>query len=138
MLDQIQRSSGSLRSDPGSIEVLQKLMRQVKLLVPILLMIMLAACGIEVPQTKSDYVGHWEAEGMTLRISRDGRVLYKRFRKGASTRIDAPLKAFHGDDFEIGIGPMTTTFRVSSPPREIDGIWKMTVDGVELTRDTRH
>lgn len=112
-------------------------MRKVRLLVPTLLLVLLAACGIEVPQAKSAYVGHWEAEGMTLQINRDGRVSYKRFRKGASSKIDAPLKAFHGDDFEVGVGPMTTMFRVSSPPREIDGVWRMTVDGVELTREKR-
>ena len=36
------------------------------------------------------------------------------------------LQAFDGDDFEVGIGPMRTTFRVSSPPRKIDGTWRMT------------
>lgn len=109
-------------------------MRHVRVLVPILLLILLAACAIEVPQAKSAYVGYWAGEGMTLQISRDGRVTFKRFKQGASTKIDAPLKAFIGDDFEVGIGPMATVFEVSSPPREIDGVWRMTVDGVELTR----
>ncbi len=112
-------------------------MHKSRFLVPALLLALLAACGIDVPPAKSAYVGQWEADGMTLLITRDGSVSYKRFRKGASTKIDAPLKSFDGDDFEVGIGPMTTTFRVSSPPREIDGVWKMTVDGVELTRVVR-
>ncbi len=112
-------------------------MRNSRFLVAALLLILLAACGIDVPPEKSAYVGQWEADGMTLLISRDGRVSYQRFRKGASTRINAPLKAFHGDDFDVGIGPMTTTFQVSSPPRETEGVWKMTVDGVELTRIVR-
>ena len=30
--------------------------------------------------------------------------------------------------------PFSTTFVVSQPPRLVDGAWKMTVDGVELTR----
>ena len=112
-------------------------MRSSRFLVPILLLIFLAACGIEVPLTQSAYVGRWEADGMFLLITRDGSVAYRRWRKGASTKIQAPLKAFHGDDFEVGIGPMTTTFKVSSPPREVDGVWRMTVDGVELTRVVR-
>ena len=112
-------------------------MRKSRFLVPIWLLILLSACGIEVPLTKSAYVGRWEADGMVLLITRDGSVAYRRLRNGASTRIEAPLKTFHGDDFVVGIGPMTTTFRVSSPPREIDGVWKMTVDGVELTRVVR-
>ena len=78
-----------------------------------------------------------EADGMFLLITRDGSVAYRHLHKGVSTKIEAPLKAFHGDDFEVGIGPMTTTFRVSSPPREIEGVWKMTVDGTEVTRVVR-
>lgn len=113
-------------------------MRNSRFLLSLLLLFLLAACGIEVPAAKSAYVGHWKAEAMSLQIWRDGHVSFKRFRQGASTEINAPLKAFHGDDFEIGIGPMTTTFRVSSPPREFGGVWKMTVDGVELAREERH
>lgn len=113
------------------------MMRRCRHVVLALLLVLLAACGIEVPQAKAEYVGRWEADGMSLLITRDGSVSYKRLRKGASIKIDGPLHAFHGDDFEVGIGPMTTAFRVSSPPRKIDGSWRMTVDGVELTRAPR-
>lgn len=113
-------------------------MRHLKRVLPILLSLVLAACGIEVPPAKSAYVGQWEADGMSLSITQDGSISYKRVNKGRSTKIDAPLKAFVGDDFEVGIGSMTTTFKVSSPPRESDGAWRMTVDGVELTRVVRH
>ena len=113
------------------------MMRRCRIPVLAVLLVLLAACGIEVPQGKAEYVGRWEADGMSLLILGDGSVSYKRLRKGASIKIDGPLHAFHGDDFEVGIGPMTTTFRVSSPPRRIDGAWRMTVDGVELTRAVR-
>ncbi len=113
-------------------------MRNLKLSLLIFLGLLLTGCGIEVPPAKSAYVGQWESDGMTLLITQDGSVSYKRLKEGASTKINAPLKAFHDDDFDVGIGPMTTTFKVSSPPREVDGLWKMTVDGVELTRVIRH
>lgn len=109
-------------------------MRDIKFALPILLALLLAACGIAVPPEKAAYVGQWNAEGMSLLISRDGRVKYNRQRKGAKTSVDAPLKAFRGDDFEVGVGPMTTLFKVTSPPHEVEGRWMMTVDGVELTR----
>jgi len=111
--------------------------RRCRFVVLAALLVLLAACGIEVPQAKVEYVGRWEADGMSLLITRDGSVSYKRLGKGASIKIDGPLQAFHGDDFEVGIGPMKTAFRVSSPPRKIDGAWRMTVDGVELTRVVR-
>jgi hypothetical protein len=106
-------------------------------LILISLAVVLAACGIDVPAEKSAYLGQWNADGMSLLITKDGSVSYKRMQKGASTSIDAPLKAFNGDNFDVGIGPMTTTFTVSSPPHEVDGVWKMTVDGVELSRVER-
>ena len=53
-----------------------------------------------------------------------------------SKKVDAPLKEFKGDNFVVGIGFMSTEFAVSAPPHEDGGVWKMTVDGVELTRIT--
>jgi hypothetical protein len=99
-------------------------MRSFKLVVVLLAAVILASCG----------VGEWKADGMSLLITRDGSIVYQRMRKGARTSIDAPLKGFHGDDFDVGIGPLTTTFKVNVPPHEEAGEWKMTVDGVALTR----
>ena len=98
------------------------------------LILLLAACGIKVPAEKSAWIGEWRAPGVSLSISQDGRVVWKRKAKGASASIDAPLKAFHGDDFEIGVGPLTTTFKVSAPPHKTEGSWRMKVDGIELVR----
>jgi hypothetical protein len=109
-------------------------MRSFKLAVLLLAVVSLASCGVAVPAEKANYVGEWKADGMSLLITRDGSIVYHRRRKGARTSIDAPLKAFHGDDFDVGIGPLTTTFKVNVPPHEEAGEWKMTVDGVELTR----
>jgi hypothetical protein len=95
----------------------------------------LAGCsGISVPHEKEDYVGHWEGEGMTLTIGRDGGVSYERKSGSGKTSVNAPLKSFEGDDFVVGVLFLTTKFEVTEPPHEADGAWKMTVDGVELTR----
>ena len=37
-------------------------MRSSRFLAPVLSLILLAACGIDVPLTKSAYVGRWEAD----------------------------------------------------------------------------
>jgi hypothetical protein len=97
-------------------------------------LLLLAACANPVPPEKSVYVGQWDAPGMSLLITQDGSVAYKRIKGGVSTSINAPLKKFEGDNFVVGIGLWTTTFVVSRPPREEAGRWKMTVDGVELMR----
>jgi hypothetical protein len=110
-------------------------MRMRKAIGILALALFLAACGVAVPADKSAYVGQWNAEGMSLLITQDGSIRYERLRKGAKTSIDGPLKGFVGDDFEVGIGPMTTTFKVSDPPHQVGGQWRMTVDGVELLRE---
>jgi hypothetical protein len=103
-------------------------------LLAILLVLLLCACAQPLPAERQHYVGQWRGDGMELSIGADGRVVYKRSKGASSTSIDAPLQRFEGDDFFVGIGPLDTRFEVSSPPREVDGVWRMTVDGVELVR----
>ena len=109
-------------------------MRLFKTPLLLVLAMLLVSCGVPVPADKLDYVGEWTAEGMSLLITRDGSIVYHRLRKGARTSMDAPLKGFHGNDFEVGVGPMSTIFKVDDPPHQVEGHWRMTVDGVELTR----
>ena len=98
------------------------------------LLVLLAACAEPVPEARKDYVGDWQAANMRLSITADGHVAYERREGSTSKTINAPIKAFEGDNFVVGIGPFTTTFVVSRPPRRDGSVWKMTVDGVELVR----
>jgi hypothetical protein len=108
--------------------------RAARAILPITVALLLTACGKPVPPEKSAYVGEWQEKTMYLLITQDGSVRYKRLKGGASTSIEGPLKGFTGDNFDVGIGPMSTTFLVSRPPYQEKGQWKMVVDGVELTR----
>lgn len=107
------------------------------ILLLLLLALGLAACAKPVPSDKAEYVGEWQGKSMVLRITQDGSVRYKRVKGGVSTSIEAPLKRFDGDDFVVGVGPMSTTFTVSKPPYHDGRAWKMVVDGVELIRTSR-
>jgi hypothetical protein len=96
---------------------------------------LLAGCGQPVPPDKAAYVGQWRAEQMSLRITADGRVDYRRVNGASSTKISAPIQGFEGPHFDVGVGPLTTRFTVSSPPADDgEGTVRMTVDGVPLTR----
>ena len=103
-------------------------------LVALVLALLLFGCGKPVPRDKAAYVGEWREKTMYLLITRDGSIRYKRLKGGASTSIDGPLKGFVGNNFEVGVGPMSTTFVVSKPPYQDGEAWKMVVDDVELTR----
>lgn len=96
--------------------------------------LLLSACAKPLPPDKAAYAGEWDAPTMALLITAQGRVAYKRVEGNSSTSVKAPLKAFIGNDFVVGVGPLSTTFKVSAPPHQVQGQWKMTVDGVELTR----
>jgi hypothetical protein len=98
------------------------------------LILLLSGCAQPLPEDRLHYVGDWQSKEMRLLILADGTVAYKRLKGGGSTSVNGPLKEFVGDDFTVGILFMTTTFDVTEPPHEIDGAWKMTVDGVQLTR----
>ncbi|MFC5460017.1 hypothetical protein [Massilia niabensis] len=97
-------------------------------------LISLAGCGKPVPPEKAAYVGEWQEKTMYLLITQDGSVTYKRLKAGSTTSVAGPLKAFNGSDFEVGVGPMATTFVVSKAPYLDGNVWKMVVDGQELTR----
>ncbi len=99
-----------------------------------LLVLLLSACSKPLPKDKLDYVGEWQSKEMGLLILQDGTVAYKRLKGGGITSINGPLKEFIGDDFVVGVGYFTTTFKVSEPPNQVNGIWQMVVDGVRLKK----
>lgn len=99
------------------------------------LLILIAACSKPVPPAQKDYIGLWEANEMRLLITADGTLDYKRVQGGGSTSINAPIQEFTSTGFTAGLGPLKTEFKVTQPPHAVEGVWKMTVDGVELTRN---
>jgi hypothetical protein len=96
--------------------------------------LLLASCSVPLPPDKAAYAGQWQSSEMSLTIKQDGSVAYKRQNGNENTSMNGPLKSFEGNNFVVGIGPIKTTFVVSTPPHEDQGKWKMVVDGVELTR----
>jgi hypothetical protein len=98
------------------------------------LLVLLAGCGKPVPQEKSAYVGEWKAKTAYLLITQDGSVRYERLKGGARSSLEMPLKGFTGDNFEVGVGPMSTTFIVSQPPHQDGDTWKMVVNDLEMVK----
>ena len=109
-------------------------MRKLTMCLALLLATSLLGCAKPVPPEKAAYIGEWQEKTMYLLFTEDGSVRYKRLKSGATSSVEGPLKSFFGDDFEVGIGPMSTTFVVSKPPCQDEGKWKMVVDGVALTK----
>src|SRR5512147_756074 len=95
----------------------------------------LLGCAKPVPPERGAYVGLWKSPGMSLLITRDGSVEYKRIKGGVTTSVSGPLQKFEGDDFHVGIAMLSTRFVVSRAPYQENGAWKMVVDGETLTRN---
>jgi hypothetical protein len=109
-------------------------MKKVHAAVAALAVLMLSACAKPLPSDKLAYAGEWRAPGMALLITPEGNVSYARKEGTTSTTVNGPIKEFEGNDFSVGVGFISTKFVVPEPPHEVAGEWKMTVDGVELTR----
>lgn len=109
-----------------------------KFAVLLILSLCLCACGIAIPPEKSAYVGEWHANNMYLLITPEGNVVYKRTKGNQNVSIEGYLRNFNGNDFEVGIGPITTTFVVKQTPHQVNGTWKMIVDGVELSKSEQN
>ncbi len=101
-----------------------------------------SSAGAEEPasalaSSRAAYVGQWSGPDVSLSISPEGEVHYKRERKsgGTSTNktITGSIKAFQGAHLKVA-ALITVTLEVQAPPHEVDGVWKMTAEGDELTR----
>lgn len=105
------------------------------LILALFVLLALVGCAKPLPPERSAYAGEWQSSTMSLLITQDGHAAYRRLvGTNGSKSVSGPIQSFDGDDFIVGVGPIKTTFVVSAPPHEDQGSWKMTVDGVELTR----
>lgn len=109
-------------------------MRRIAIIALLLTLLGLVGCGQSVPPDKQAYIGEWQSNGMAVNIAANGKVIVVKEGANGRTKVEAPLQGFTGNDFTIGLGPMKTTYTVSAPPHQVNGEWKMTVDGKELTR----
>lgn len=98
------------------------------------MLMVLAACSKPLPEDRLEYVGDWQSKEMRLLILQDGTVSYKRLKGGGTVSVNGPLQEFAGDDFTVGLWVFKTTFKVTEPPHEVEGVWQMVVDGVRLRR----
>jgi len=83
--------------------------------------------------SKKDYAGDWEGGGVTLHVGTDN-VEYEKKTGNTSEKYTGVLDHFDGDDIIIKILIANATLNVQSPPAEVGGKWKMTVENSEVTR----
>jgi len=97
--------------------------------------LLLSACGDPqpLPPDKANYAGHWRGGGVDLIIYPEGRVEYTKREGKGTVEVSGPI-GWKGDDFVVAVMVVKTMFEVDEPPHEVDGVWMMTVRGIELTR----
>ena len=103
----------------------------------LLVVFAIAGCSsVPLPADMADYAGKWQSADMTITITKDGYVDYKRVGQGSSRSGSGPIKEYMGDGFVVGVMFIKTKFKVEKRPYLSQGKTKMVVDGVELTKAT--
>jgi len=92
-----------------------------------------------IPDDKKNYIGEWRGSlpggSFRLSIAPDGSVNYERKEGSKSKSISGgKISKFEGDNFEVKVLLLSTTFKVDKPPHQNGRLWKMTVDGVDVSR----
>ncbi len=84
------------------------------------------------PERAVAYQGEWSGPNVTLSI-RANHLKYRRS-GGAlqSALVEGAFLGLSGND--IIYGSRKSRLKVSVPPHEVGGVWKMTVEGTVLTR----
>ena len=84
---------------------------------------------------KSDFVGTWQGRNMSLRVDNFGNTLFFHLDGNSSIRADGPLRVLDGNHISVGMGPNPFFLNVMVPPHVEGEVTRMTLDGVELTRN---
>lgn len=115
---------------------MKRMLRATRLSVVLLAAVLLvSACeGQPLPPDKAEFAGHWRGGGIDLVIEPQGYVRYEKAEGKGKVQVSGPLQGWQGDDFVVGVMVVKTKFEVDQPPHEVDGVWVMTLDGVELAR----
>ncbi len=89
--------------------------------------------GIALPPDKASYAGLWRGADRLISIAADGKVHYERHTGNESVTLDIPLQKIDDHEFTLGALFWGTTFKIDAPPHADGDVWKMTIDGVEMT-----
>ena len=94
------------------------------------------------PAAAKSYYGSWSGPGVELLIvpgrilsvtrTVAARVAYRH--PAMRTHIDCTFEGLSGNDIAYECGDNMDTIPVNVPPHQVRGVWKMTVAGVEVTR----
>lgn len=104
-------------------------------LVPFLWCAWAVGCARPVPASQEEFVGVWTGTDMSVSITAEGRLDSRRKSAGFTVELGGSIRAIETDYIRVGIWPISSTFHVDRLPHVEGGRWKMTIDGVELSRD---
>lgn len=78
--------------------------------------------------------GTWTGPGLKLVIDAGDSVHYEKHDGSVNTEVNAPINNLTATGFDVGMFGNATHFVLDTAPHNDGGVWKMKVDGVELTR----
>ncbi|NDK08424.1 hypothetical protein EOM39_04215 [Candidatus Gracilibacteria bacterium] len=87
-------------------------------------------------EEQKKYIGNWQGNGIKLVIRDDSYINYQKQKESVSTSVSGPIVEMNENDFKVGIGFIKSKFVIDKKPYQDGNLWKMTVDGNELSRVT--
>lgn len=99
--------------------------------IAVVLWLTFAGCeSTPVPADKQEFIGLWVASDRFISVFANGRIEYKeKLRLGFHNRVESGAE-FKGNKIEA----MLSEYTIDEPPHQVDGVWRMTMDGVEYVR----
>lgn len=91
---------------------------------------------IEFNEDQKKYIWNWKWDWITLIISDNAYIDYKKQKNSVSTSISGPITEFNDNNFKASILFINSTFNIDKKPFQEWNLWKMTVDWNELSRVT--
>jgi len=100
----------------------------------VVLIFSLIGCSKDIPKDKQDFIGEWRGDGVFMRIYSSGKFVYSRRNGSSRVSINSYISEFNDDGFKVNVLIVNTGFKVTMPPKEVNGSWVMVVDGVRLIK----
>ncbi|MDA3851470.1 MAG: hypothetical protein PF447_09380 [Spirochaetaceae bacterium] len=95
----------------------------------LMLLLILASCGIELPVSHYDLAGEWEGGFTGIIINQSGKISYWEKNGTSKKTVEAPLQEIDGNILKIGLGNMTTVIEITRMPWQEDGETWMEING---------
>ncbi len=98
----------------------------------LILIITFSGCAEPIGEDKSEFVGLWKSNEISLLIKQSGSLEYESKKGSVSTSISMPIKEISNNEIKAGFLFLSSSFKLEGGPKEEGGVKFLIVDGEKL------